>query len=73
MQNYPAFRQIMQVLKQSGLNFNLHAHTAVCTMEEAAERVPHLTHNLIKIIEMDMDDLIGLASVQVAPITKPKA
>lgn len=47
---WPVFNQILKLLQESGLNFHLHAHTEVCTIEQARQRVPHLTRHLIKTI-----------------------
>ncbi len=45
-----AFEIIQTLLTQSGYRFSLHDHPAVTTIEDARQKVPHLTVNLIKTI-----------------------
>ena len=65
-----AYAKIMTMLKHSKYAFWIHDHQKVGTIDEAHERVPHLTRNLIKTIEIEIQDLIALTSGKVYPISK---
>ncbi len=51
-----AFEIIHTLLDQSGYRFSLHEHPAVTTIEDARQKVPHLTVNLIKTIVFKIKD-----------------
>lgn len=44
------YQKIIQMLDQRGLAYRLHEHPPVTTIEEAIEKVPHLTRNLLKTV-----------------------
>lgn len=44
------YAKIIEMLDKSGLPHTLHDHPRVRTIEEAHEKVPHLTRNLIKTV-----------------------
>jgi Cys-tRNA(Pro)/Cys-tRNA(Cys) deacylase len=44
------YANIIAMLKQSGCSFNVHEHAPVTTIDQARQKVPHLTTNLLKTI-----------------------
>jgi Cys-tRNA(Pro)/Cys-tRNA(Cys) deacylase len=50
------FKKIQSLLESGGLPFTLHTHPAVSTIEDAEEKVPHLTKNLLKTIVFKIKD-----------------
>jgi Cys-tRNA(Pro)/Cys-tRNA(Cys) deacylase len=50
MKNHPARERIVRRLEKSGLEFELHDHAPVRTIDEARAIVPHLTRNLLKTV-----------------------
>ena len=50
------FEKVQSFLTQSKVNFNLHHHDPVVTVEQAKVIVPHLTVNLIKTIVFKIKD-----------------
>lgn len=52
----PVFNRIMSLLKKGGVKFRIHSHPAVCTMEQAHARVPHLCRNLVKTVVFRIKD-----------------
>jgi Cys-tRNA(Pro)/Cys-tRNA(Cys) deacylase len=50
------YNKIIQLLEQSGATFQVHAHPAVTTIEEAHRKVPHLTRNLLKTVVFKIKD-----------------
>ena len=45
-----AFEKIHSLLESGGVQYTLHSHPAVCTIEDAETKVPHLTRNLLKTV-----------------------
>lgn len=50
------FEKIQSLLESSGSQFTLHPHPPVSTIEDAEEKVPHLTKNLLKTIVFKIKD-----------------
>ena len=50
------FEKVQSLLESSGSPFTLHTHPAVSTIEDAEEKVPHLTRNLLKTIVFKIKD-----------------
>lgn len=50
LQHRRTFETVMELLAASGADYQLHAHQAVGTIEQAHALVPHLTCNLVKTI-----------------------
>lgn len=50
------FEKVQALLESSGLRFIQHTHPAVSTIEDAEEKVPHLTKNLLKTIVFKIKD-----------------
>ena len=48
--------KILRMLNESGARFRLHRHPPVTTIEEAREKVPHLTRNLLKTVVFKVKD-----------------
>jgi len=48
--NYMIYQKVIQMLEQSGADFHIHAHPPVTTIEEARQKVPHMTRNLLKTV-----------------------
>jgi Cys-tRNA(Pro)/Cys-tRNA(Cys) deacylase len=44
------YEQVVSMLEKSGFPYQMHTHPCVRTIEEAHERVPHLTRNLLKTV-----------------------
>jgi Cys-tRNA(Pro)/Cys-tRNA(Cys) deacylase len=44
------YAKVLKMLEESGADFQLHDHPVVTTIDEANEKVPHLTQNLLKTI-----------------------
>lgn len=51
-----AYHRIMNLLNRSGVEFRLHAHEPVRTIEEARTKAPHLSRNLLKTIAFRIKD-----------------
>ena len=50
------YAKVIDMLKQSGCPYTVHAHTPVTTVDEAHQKVPHLTHNLLKTVVFRIKD-----------------
>lgn len=57
------FEKIHSMLESGGSGFTLHNHPAVCTIEEAENKVPHLTRNLLKTIVFQVKDAYWILAV----------
>lgn len=44
------YEKVITMLEQSGAAFQLHEHPVVTTIDVAKQKVPHLTHNLLKTV-----------------------
>lgn len=44
------YEKVVRMLEQSGTPYRLHDHPPVCTIDDAREKVPHLTRNLLKTV-----------------------
>lgn len=49
-QQQRVYDKVVQMLDDSGALYRLHDHMPVCTIDDAREKVPHLTRNLLKTI-----------------------
>jgi len=45
-----AYQKVIDHLQSSGVEYIVHHHPPVCTIDDAHERVPHLTNNLLKTV-----------------------
>lgn len=50
------YTKIIDMLKNSGFAYTVHEHTPVTTVDEAHQKVPHLTHNLLKTVVFRIKD-----------------
>jgi Cys-tRNA(Pro)/Cys-tRNA(Cys) deacylase len=50
------YTKVIDMLKESGFTYTVHEHTPVTTVDEAHQRVPHLTHNLLKTVVFRIKD-----------------
>lgn len=50
------YETVIQMLARSGFAFKIHEHQPVTTIAEANQKVPHLTHNLIKTVVFRIKD-----------------
>jgi Cys-tRNA(Pro)/Cys-tRNA(Cys) deacylase len=50
VQTKMVYATVIEMLEQSGAAFRIHEHQPVTTMDEANEKVPHLTRNLLKTV-----------------------
>lgn len=44
------YQKVIQMLEQSGVAFHMHEHTPITTIDQAKQKVPHLTRNLLKTV-----------------------
>lgn len=44
------YERIIALLEQSGFDYTIHSHQPICTIQEAREKVVHLTRNLLKTV-----------------------
>jgi Cys-tRNA(Pro)/Cys-tRNA(Cys) deacylase len=44
------YQNVIQMLDQSGFAYQVHSHEPVTGIDDARQKVPHLTHNLLKTI-----------------------
>ncbi len=51
-----AYDNILRLLETSGAEYRLHEHIPIRTIEEAHEKVPHLTKNLLKTVVFRIKD-----------------
>ena len=51
-----SFYKILECLKEHNVEFTLHEHAAVTTIEDAEEKAPHLVERLIKTIVFQVKD-----------------
>lgn len=51
-----AYHRIMNMLNGSGVEFRVHAHEPIRTIEEARKKAPHLSLNLLKTIVFRIKD-----------------
>ncbi len=49
------FDKVREMLDNSGFDYKIHSHEPVTTVEEAREKVPHLTKNLLKTVVFKID------------------
>ncbi|WP_054699355.1 aminoacyl-tRNA deacylase [Desulfosarcina cetonica] len=54
--NVMVYQSVIQMLEQSGFPFDVHAHEPVTSIDEAHQKVPHLTHNLLKTVVFRIKD-----------------
>ena len=50
------YAKVIQLLEQSGATFHIHEHPPVTTIDEARQKVPHLTHNLLTTVVFRIKD-----------------
>ena len=50
------YTKVIEMLKESGFPYTVHEHTPVTTVDEAHQKVPHLTHNLLKTVVFRIKD-----------------
>jgi len=50
------YHNVIHMLEQSGAAFHIHEHPPVTTIEEARQKVPHLTRNLLKTVVFRIKD-----------------
>ncbi len=50
------FDQVEQLLKGSAVDYQIHNHVPVTTIEDAQQKVPHLTQNLLKTVVFQIKD-----------------
>jgi Cys-tRNA(Pro)/Cys-tRNA(Cys) deacylase len=50
------YTKVIDMLKESGFTYTVHEHTPVTTVDEAHQKVPHLTHNLLKTVVFRIKD-----------------
>ena len=50
------YTKVIDMLKESGFAYTVHEHTPVTTVDEAHQKVPHLTHNLLKTVVFRIKD-----------------
>jgi Cys-tRNA(Pro)/Cys-tRNA(Cys) deacylase len=50
------YRTVVELLENSGAIYRMHRHEPVTTIEQARQKVPHLTHNLLKTIVFRIKD-----------------
>ncbi|MGI9289027.1 MAG: aminoacyl-tRNA deacylase [Pseudomonadales bacterium] len=48
--NGSAFDQVERLLKDAAVTYQIHSHIPVSTIDDARQKVPHLTHNLLKTV-----------------------
>jgi len=50
------YTNVIKMLEGSGFPYTVHEHTPVTTVDEAHQKVPHLTHNLLKTVVFRIKD-----------------
>lgn len=50
------YTKVIELLQKSGFAYTIHEHEPVTTILEAHQKVPHLTHNLLKTIVFRIKD-----------------
>ena len=50
------YGKVIEMLEQSGFAYTIHNHPPVTTVEEAHQKVPHLTRNLLKTVVFRIKD-----------------
>lgn len=48
------FDQVEQLLKGAAVEYHIHQHIPVTTIEDAQQKVPHLTHDLLKTVVFEI-------------------
>ena len=57
------FEKVKSLLDSGGSSYTLHTHEAVSTIEDAENKVPHLTKNLLKTIVFKIKDSFWVLAV----------